>query len=206
MSFILDALKKSEAERQQQDAPGIASIPQGSRPKPSSKWIWLVFAVLAVNLAVLGGLMLKVQQETPLVELPVTSSEPDLLESPTASSPSPEPETRQIPADVTSIEAVTTQPAAPVSTPVVASVEAATSINEGLETFNDLRAKGVLVLPDMHLDIHVYGQQATERFVFVNMSKYKENATLAEGPVVSAITPDGVVLNYQGISFLLPRE
>ena len=28
MSFILDALKKSEAERQRQHAPGIASIPE----------------------------------------------------------------------------------------------------------------------------------------------------------------------------------
>ena len=29
------------------------------------------------------------------------------------------------------------------------------SISDGFDTFNVLRAKGVLVLPDMHLDIHV---------------------------------------------------
>ena len=33
MSFILDALKKSESERTRQDTPGIASIPEtGKQP------------------------------------------------------------------------------------------------------------------------------------------------------------------------------
>ena len=58
----------------------------------------------------------------------------------------------------------------------------------------------------MHLDIHVFSGQPAERFVFVNMSKYTESATLAEGPTVREITPDGVVLDYQGRRFLLPRE
>jgi hypothetical protein len=38
------------------------------------------------------------------------------------------------------------------------------------------------------------------------MSKYKERATLDEGPVVREITPDGVVLEHLGMKFLLPRE
>ena len=61
-------------------------------------------------------------------------------------------------------------------------------------------------MPDLHLDIHVYSGQPAERFVFINMTKYKENATLNEGPVVKQITAEGVVLGYQGTDFLLPRE
>ena len=61
-------------------------------------------------------------------------------------------------------------------------------------------------LPDMHLDIHVYSGQPNDRFVFVNMTKYKEGATLTEGPRITEITPDGVVLDYFGTRFLLPRE
>ena len=45
-----------------------------------------------------------------------------------------------------------------------------------------------------------------DRFVFVNISKYKESATLDECPVVKAITPEGVILEYLGTGFLLPRE
>ncbi len=89
--------------------------------------------------------------------------------------------------------------------PGVASVQAP-RITESYATFNDLRAQGLLLLPDMHLDIHVYSSKPEDRFVFVNMSKYKESATLDEGPVVKAITPEGVILEYLGTGFLLPRE
>ncbi|NOR67834.1 MAG: GspB domain-containing protein, partial [Woeseiaceae bacterium] len=63
-----------------------------------------------------------------------------------------------------------------------------------------------LVLPDLHLDIHVYSDQPAERFVFVNMNKYREQARLAEGPLVKEITPEGVILEHLGNGFLLPRE
>ena len=56
MSFILDALKKSEAERQRQHAPGIAGIPESQRRGGSRKWIWILSALLVVNLAVLAGI------------------------------------------------------------------------------------------------------------------------------------------------------
>jgi general secretion pathway protein B len=79
-------------------------------------------------------------------------------------------------------------------------------ITESYATFNDLRANGTLVLPDLHLDIHVYSDQPAERFVFVNMNKYREQARLAEGPLVKEITPEGVILEYLGNGFLLPRE
>jgi general secretion pathway protein B len=98
--------------------------------------------------------------------------------------------------------AIQEEPISPVAT---AAVQPPT-VTEGLATFNDLRAQGVLQLPDMHLDIHVYSGQPEDRFVFVNMSKYKEQAALAEGPVIREITPDGVVLDYYGTAFLLPRE
>jgi general secretion pathway protein B len=61
-------------------------------------------------------------------------------------------------------------------------------------------------LPDLHLDIHVYSDQPADRFVFINMKKYKENSTLTEGPGVREITPDGVVLEHAGTAFLLPRD
>jgi len=45
-----------------------------------------------------------------------------------------------------------------------------------------------------------------ERFVFVNMRKYVEGQTLAEGPTLEEITTDGVVLNHRGTRFLLPKQ
>ncbi len=91
------------------------------------------------------------------------------------------------------------------SAPPVAS-RGSGEITESFATFSDLRVQGILKLADLHLDIHVYSEQPGNRFVFVNMSKYREGATLDEGPVVSEITPEGVILQHRGITFLLPRE
>jgi general secretion pathway protein B len=69
----------------------------------------------------------------------------------------------------------------------------------------DLAAAGT-TLPEMHLDIHVFSAKPAERFVFVNMRKYTEGQALKEGPTVERITPDGAILNQQGLRFLLPRQ
>ena len=61
-------------------------------------------------------------------------------------------------------------------------------------------------LPALHLDLHVYSNQVQQRFVFVNSRKYREGDTLAEGPVVERITPDGAVLNFQGRQFKLSND
>jgi general secretion pathway protein B len=54
--------------------------------------------------------------------------------------------------------------------------------------------------------LHVFSGEPADRFVFINMTKYRENSKLSEGPVIKQITADGVVLEYQGTDFLLPRE
>jgi general secretion pathway protein B len=64
---------------------------------------------------------------------------------------------------------------------------------------------GSLALPELHLDVHVYATKPGERFVYINMRKYHEGATLVEGPVIERIRRDGVVLNFQGVRFILPR-
>jgi hypothetical protein len=40
----------------------------------------------------------------------------------------------------------------------------------------------------------------------VNTVKYREGETLSEGPRVASIVREGVVLEYRGDRFLLPRE
>jgi len=73
-------------------------------------------------------------------------------------------------------------------------------------TLQEVRARGAINLPDLHLDIHVFSSDPKDRFVFVNMTKLREGSTLAEGPVINEITPEGVVLRHEGQVFLLPRE
>ncbi len=73
-------------------------------------------------------------------------------------------------------------------------------------SMQQLTLAGILTTPPMRLDIHVYSDKPDQRFVFVNMRKYREGDQLQEGPVLNEITPTGVVLSHEGNRFTLERE
>ena len=66
--------------------------------------------------------------------------------------------------------------------------------------------EGQLEMSPLRLDIHVFSERADQRFVFINMNKYREGERLDEGPVVEEITSSGVVLSHQGSRFTLERS
>ena len=65
MSFILDALRKSEHERQRQTGPALVETPVAV-PKPKSNtWAVAAIALLVVNLVAIGGLLLWKSRDEP---------------------------------------------------------------------------------------------------------------------------------------------
>jgi general secretion pathway protein B len=228
MSFILDALKKSESDRQQKTAPDISDVPMASRPGGAPRALLAVTGLLSITVVILLVVLLKpaVQPATApaAAENPTVpaSTEPDPVPAPSTVN-SPPPRRDESPADPPQLAQAETQAVATTPPPVTAAptvvaepvVEPATRIEpepapavetESYLTFNDLRATGKINLPDMHIDLHVYSDVPAERFVFINMNQYRENATLSEGPRLQQITSDGVLLEYVGTTFLLPRE
>ena len=209
MSFILDALKKSESERQQQSAAEFATIPSGDGGAGAPRWLWVVVLLLAVNVAVLAGLLMR--DESPRA-VPASI---DLSPQTGTVEPGVPFEDRVAEARQRQPVAVEQEPAPPAttspdSTPVPMQSPTAPPASAftpaQLPTANALRANGTLQLADLHLDIHVYSEVPTDRFVFINMVKHRENSQLAEGPVIREITPEGVILDYRGTVFILPRE
>jgi general secretion pathway protein B len=207
MSFILDALKKSETERQRQNSPGFADVPDATDSPRAPRWLWVLGGLLAINLIVLLGVMLRPEIRPTIDEaVPVEDGSVDAQRGASFSDIVEEAKKKQQP-DATGrpsgqvandIPEAETQSASVPTTPE--------KIVQSYSTFNELRANGTIVLPDLHLDIHVYSEHPADRFVFVNMNKYREQARLAEGPLVKEITPEGVILEYLGNGFLLPRE
>ncbi|TPW18304.1 MAG: hypothetical protein FD130_318, partial [Halothiobacillaceae bacterium] len=60
-------------------------------------------------------------------------------------------------------------------------------------------------IPEMSLDVHVYTPEAANRFVLINMKRYREGEQTQEGLLVEAIEPRGVILSLEGHAFrLLP--
>ncbi len=204
MSFILDALKKSESERLRKDSPGFSDVPDSTRQKSASHWIWIIVVLIGINISVLTVIYMKPDRD-PVTAGPSAESISEPAQAAGISDIVAEAERDQPSVAEATAVPVTRIPAAAAPTASMVSTDTSVVL-ETFATFNDLRAQGVLLLPDLHLDIHVYSSNPEDRFVFVNMSKYKERATLDDGPVVREITPDGVILEYLGTGFLLPRE
>jgi general secretion pathway protein B len=264
MSFILDALKKSEVERQRQAIPGLMD----SRPLPPRAkfplWAAALIALLVVNLLILAVVLTRhaspatasltapaTASSTAPATAPVAAPVPAAPGSPpaapgssapaaiapaatSASAPSPAPRASAAPDHFSPMDA-----APPVYAPEIpptpdypgarrsaragASSEGTThhavsaapdpvltdsnpADAETLPSINEINVTDQPALANLHLDVHVYATQPSERFVYINMRKYREGATLAEGPVLERIRRDGVVLNYQGLRFVLPRQ
>jgi general secretion pathway protein B len=268
MSFILDALKKSEIERQRQNVPGLMDTGPAPRRPRFPVWAMALAALLAVNLAVLvivlarggwpslsarptaethaapaaSGAVSATAEAAPSVAAPGPASAaptPPLASTSSASSPAPLPQSVPTPAAAAAAPAAADSnlpehhispmdAAAPIYAPEIPADSGppagASPAQRGREhdplltsredkgdqevlpTISELDLTGANALPDLHLDVHVYATKPSERFVYINMRKYQEGNTLAEGPVLERIRRDGVVLNYRGLRFLLPRQ
>lgn len=206
MSFILDALKKSETERQQKGSAEFAGVPTSNSRQTAPRWLWVIGGLLLINLLVLIGLMLRPEPSSPVpveVAVPVAEQKPetgkdDFAEQVAVAKQNvPQREAPGTNTTETPSRSMPIQSALPIRTP---------TNTAALPTIHEVVANGTLMLPDLHVDIHVYSEVPKDRFVFINMNKHNEGSRLAEGPLVEEITPDGVVLKHEGTSFLLPRD
>jgi len=202
VSFILDALRKSESERQRLGATGIADLPLGRR-HAQPWWIIGIGILLVANLALLAVVMLRPRAESGPVAatntqsnaaatarstaVPVPPSTPAPLTSSLADAAAP-PHIEYETVDRETMEAAS----APLDGPTL--VRSATHDNLPPDS-----------LPTLRLDMHVYSSQRNSRFVMINMRKYLEGQVLQEGPTVEHISDSGVMLSYQGKSWEIDR-
>ncbi len=217
MSFILDALRKSETERQRQTTPGIIDTRHAGRRPARNIWLPVLTLVLAINAALAGYWLLTRIDGKNTIASPSSGSAPQTQPAPSADSKprvrplatelkpaadTPEPETAAVPDTTPVASGGTSSAAAPATLP-------SSSTKNGpelLPSMQQLILAGVVTLPPLHLDIHVYSEQPQQRFVFVNMRKYHEGEQLKEGPLLESITADGIILNQDGNRFTLNRE
>ena len=220
MSFILDALRKSETERQHKGSAEFANVPTSSgRREGPPAWLWVLGALLLVNLAVLIGLFLRPDvgtSETVAASPAQAVAETSVEEEPGEDFASRVAAARENAPAVEEPRPQVVETPAATSTPVITPGSSAVSLPAAtpsasrpvgaLPTIHEVRAQGQVSLPDLHVDIHVFSEVASDRFVFINMNKHKEGSQLPEGPLVEEITTDGVVLSMNGTTFLLPRD
>lgn len=208
MSFILDALKKSESERHRQSGPVLMDVRIAPPRRRIPTWAWVIAAVLLVNLAVLAWILwLSPAHRADAVAPPVVAaaapSAAPPSAAPPAAAPGPAPAVTGVAPPATSV----LPPAAPLPEQVPAQQPAQTGPLAATPTQNidvstlpkvsDMVASGV-GLPELQLSWHVYDAAPQSRYVLLNGARLREGDFTPDGVRVVAIAPTGVVVEWRG--------
>ncbi len=193
MSYILDALKKSEKERTLGNIPTLESGSSAEGRRVPLSWFIGLLAVLIAAVALLGTWSLwpggkdavttvaPQAKETVLVEVPAPRTAPDAAQEASTVT------ARQGQAvGATGEAAVQTEVAQPIAVTLA-------------ELDPSIRAR----LPDLSVNVLSYSENSAKRFVMINQNIYKEGQNIGGGVVIEEITRSRVILNFEGISFVL---
>lgn len=201
MSFILEALRRSEQERRHLEDQGNASpLPLISRPRRRLPWL-LLAALISINLITLAWLLLPRQPAAP----------PAMGETQTEATAAPL--DRQLTPRGSSLAELAGEPPPPrqrASAGQAAPVPAQPPLQQGPSTepappwLAELSASFRSSLPSIHIGMYVHARQPQARFVMIDGRQYREGQDLAPGLQLLEITAHGVILNYQGQRFQMP--
>lgn len=92
MSFILDALRKSEHDRQRTAGPALAEVPVAPARPRTNLWAPIAVALLVVNVAVIGFLLLRKSNDVAATAAPpAVATSPAPVAPPPVTRPAPAP-------------------------------------------------------------------------------------------------------------------
>jgi hypothetical protein len=217
MSFILDALKKSENSRLRQDHPAIFDAQAAAvRRQGLPRWGIALMVLLGLNLLILAYALWRpseppaavptVQPESTTASAAAQTAAAPAQPRPALAAPAPTAPAPTAPALAAPPSATSTRPmAAPPSvarrsTPPAFPVSSEESPT--LPSRDDLLAAGAAI-PEANLNMHVYDASPPLRFVLLNGQRLREGEVSREGLRVEQILPSGVLLSTGGNSFML---
>jgi general secretion pathway protein B len=213
MSFILDALKKSESDRQRQGGPALFEVKVAPPRHALPSWAVAIAVLFLANLAVVGWLLWRhaaapapgpAPAAAPAAAPAVTPSvrgAPTAPPAPAAPAASPE----STPAATEPLPNADDLAPATEPPPAGSLGRVRRGTDAGVPLYQQLTAAPESQLPQLRLDLHAYAERPEDRWVLINMHKLREGESL-EGVRLERVTPDGAVLSYRGTQFLLTRE
>jgi general secretion pathway protein B len=233
VSFILDALRKSEHERQRSAVPGLSQVPLATPQAQMPRWAVAVMGVLGAAVIALGAAWIySTRTPAEIAASPSPTVERNVqLPPPASRSAAPQQAaSSRVATGESELSAAAASSTAPSSdsgvstlsegggsTSGVGSEIAASQLTSparltnlpddsvALPSISMLAAEGVSV-PPLRLELHAFSARPKDRFVFINGRKYMEGDRLAEGPMLVAIEPTGAVLTHAGRRFILVQE
>ncbi len=204
MSYILDALKKSERERSLGHVPTLNTVHSYPTSSINRRGLWLALALLII-LALIGvtiyGVMFwghgealrsadrRADTSTSAVSRPVDPQKP--IANPVADPRPTATKTKSVEAKgAEPVRRSTTLPVATARTP------------KRYPTINDLDGDVRQSLSDIVVNVVSYSEQPSRRFVMINQNIYRQGQSVNGRLTVVEIKPEGAILSFQGREFL----
>jgi len=250
MSFILNALRKSEQERQARQAENVTDkilLPQP--PQNSGKTTKLLVFLLIANVLVIAGsvwfvrnnLMSTPDTSAPTLSPALSAQDAKLEPKAIAKSTQSKRPAQKAESEITSIaELIDKEKPEPAPLPVTTKKTAADSIKQPAITSNselqiqttpviapaanvgsdesetipaikdipllsDLPFEFRQTLPKFTINVFVYSRDPEQRFIMIDMVKYKPGQQIKDAMLLKEILPDGFVIDYQNRVFKIKR-
>ncbi len=222
MSYILDALRKSDLQRQRGAAPTLLAVqePAPERKRPGPLAYGLLATVLVGAGIVIGWLRpWQPEQAAPGRAEHVAAKSPastprQPAPAPTEMAPQPKPELQVQNAKPPAQPVPALVPRKP-QRPVRAMPKTAAPAPEqpvGTAAADAARAQTVISvaelplsvqqeLPPMTISVHAYSGNPGDRLVSINNRILREGGYVVPGLKLEQITPDGMIFGYKGYSF-----
>ncbi len=207
MSFILDALKKAEAERHVSAARNVQILPAFPSPRQPraawrQQWPWVI---LGVSITVAGAIVwsntahdtptVVPQQATPIPVEPQTTTvlpPPDPTAAPVAKPPPAMPQ-----------EKAAKKPVEKKQAHAVAGTKAtqAAPVEATVPTLRELPTHIQHEIPPLTVGGYIYSGNKAERSVLINKRLLREGEEVAPGLTLEKMMPTGMVMNYKGYRY-----
>lgn len=181
MSYILDALKKSEKERSLGNVPTLGASGQQEERRVPLRWFLITVVVLALGIGIAGGWMLWSSTPAPGQGAgsdagPGADHDAVAAADPGSAGTAQSSPTRGVPA--------TEAPAIPV--PITA-IE------------KSVRSR----IPEFRINVLSYSDNNSKRFVMIGQNIFKEGEEVVSGVVVDEIRNSDVVFRFEHVRFIL---
>lgn len=226
MSYILDALRKAERERNLGQPPSMQAVTQPSAlHRPQRRPLWPLLLGLAVLMLVATVATLAWQRhragEPPAAPEAVPGQAAPVLAPSALPPPNPDavssfddlappepalpPPEEELPEEVAVAPVERPLPPAAPAAPAEEPAEEPEAMEEPvLPLVRDMPPAWRASFPQLTVEVHVYNHNRDKRWVMIGSRRYREGEALAEGPRLAEITPDGIVFEHQGQRALYP--
>lgn len=209
MSYILDALRRAESERERGNVPGLHANPipadhadDDETAAPARRWLWGATALLLSAAGVAAWLLSPGAPTAPVQLASAPPSPPPPVQLPPTAAPQPGPALKRLePAPLIIEPPVETRPSPPPpavasapTTPPATTERPVPALAELPETFRRS-------LPPLATSGAMYSDAPAKRMLIVNGQLFREGDKIAEGLVLEQIQLKRAIFSARGERF-----